>query len=284
MLYVAIEGVDGAGKSTARKAILKWMKHYFPERAVVTSREPGGTPEGEELRTLLLDRKDIPWTTLAELCLMTGSREQLLKRVIEPALFKGDMVITDRCYLSSEAYQAITPELRHKFRALHKDMRMPDIIILVDLDPDVADERMGGRGYEKDRIEEKGVDFQHECRKRYLEAAKTSPFIVTVNSSGTPKETHAAVFKALTEAYFENTPMSIIVGESSVFYNGANGLTEMSVADVEERLHSLRYSTLATSNDDYIAQHGAVTLAEGLFNRSQALKVKMANAIRKGYW
>lgn len=282
-MYIAIEGVDGAGKSTARKAIMKWFNHYFPARDIVKVREPGGTVEGEELRTLLLDRKDIDWNTLSELCLMTASRVQLIENVIAPALLEGNNVVGDRCYLSSEAYQAINPTLTEKFHVLHKGLLMPDIVVLVDLDPNVAEERTAG-GY-KDRIEERGVAFQHECRLRYLEAAKKSPFIITVDSSGTEKETHGAVFKALTEAFFECTPMGILVGNETVSYSGAAGVwTSVPKEEVKTRLRKLGYSALATTNHCYLAQHGTVALAEGLFNLDQALKVNMAHAIRNCYW
>ena len=118
-LYIALEGMDGVGKSTVMPYISDYLKSIG--RDVVEVREPGSTPLGERIRELL--KSDCPMDATSELLLMLTARHQLFKDVVRPALADGKVVLTDRCYISSYAYQCkggmVNPFLAD---ALHRDL------------------------------------------------------------------------------------------------------------------------------------------------------------------
>ena len=166
--FITFEGIDGAGKSTH----LSFVASLLHDRGhtVITTREPGGTPLGEQLRTLLLHEKMHLET---EALLMFAARREHLAQVIEPALARGDWVISDRFTDATFAYQGGGRRLeREKLEALeqwvHPDLQ-PDLTLLFDVPLEVARARLDRSG-ELDRFENEKADFfaatQAEYRRR----------------------------------------------------------------------------------------------------------------------
>jgi dTMP kinase len=185
---ISLEGGEGAGKTTvlgALRARLEARGH-----TVVGTREPGGTPAGEAIRALLLD----PAHTLAsntELLLMFASRAQLVDTVIEPALARGDTVLSDRFTDASFAYQGggrglPMGEIADLERAFVR--RAPDFTLLLDLDVQAGLARARSRGAPADRIEQERDDFFERVRGVYRTRAAAQPERIAVVDASQPVE------------------------------------------------------------------------------------------------
>ncbi|ELY6213099.1 dTMP kinase [Cronobacter dublinensis] len=188
--YIVIEGLEGAGKTTARNLVVETLKSLGITDLTFT-REPGGTVLAEKLRSLVLDIKSVGdevITDNAEVLLFYAARVQLVETVIKPALARGEWVIGDRHDLSTQAYQGGG---RGIDRALLTTLRQavlgdfaPDLTIYLDVDPRIGLERARARG-ELDRIEQESLDFFNRTRARYLELAAADPSIVTIDACQT---------------------------------------------------------------------------------------------------
>ncbi len=168
-LFLTLEGVDGAGKSTH----VQWMVDTLTSRGVTVlcTREPGGTPIGEKLRELLLHE---PMSLECETLLMFASRAEHVRSVIEPALAAGSWVVCDRFTDATFAYQGGGRELgTTKIEALerwvHPDLQ-PDVTWLFDVPLEVARERLN-RTRDKDRFEQEADSFFLRTRQVYLDRA-----------------------------------------------------------------------------------------------------------------
>jgi dTMP kinase len=184
-VFVTFEGIDGSGKSTQAELLADALR--AEGRDVVTTREPGGTPLGEQVRELLLNGKDMsPW---AEAALFAAARAELVERVIAPALEAGKDVVCDRYIDSSLAYQGIARGLgvepvlalnRPAIRGL-----LPDRTVLVLVDPVTA----AARSRTPDRIEREGEELQRTVDRAYRELATMFPQrITTVDGERPPDE------------------------------------------------------------------------------------------------
>jgi dTMP kinase len=168
-MFVTFEGVDGSGKSTQARLLAEWLRD--DGREVVLTREPGGTPLGEEIRGLLLNGKDVaPW---AEAALFAAARAQLVDEVIQPALARGADVVADRYLDSSLAYQGLARGLGVE-RVLELNLLatsglLPDRTFLILVPPGEAAAR---RREEPDRIEREGTGFAEEVDRAYREVAR----------------------------------------------------------------------------------------------------------------
>lgn len=168
-LFLTLEGVDGAGKSTH----VQWMVDTLTSRGVTVlcTREPGGTPIGEKLRELLLHEQ---MTLECETLLMFAARAEHVRSVIEPALASGSWVVCDRFTDATFAYQGGGRELgTAKIEALerwvHPDLQ-PDVTWLFDVPLEVARERLN-RTRDKDRFEQEADSFFLRTRQVYLDRA-----------------------------------------------------------------------------------------------------------------
>ena len=174
--YIAIEGVDGSGKSTVATALEGRLLDLG--QRVVRVREPGGTPVGEAVRELLLhsDSLDV-W---AEVMLFAAQRAELAKTVVRPAIDEGAWVISDRSYYSSIAYQGrargLGEELVRSINEMGLEGVLPDWVFVLDVDPSVALERQS----DPDRIGREGVDFQTAVRHAYRDLARVEAKVVLV--------------------------------------------------------------------------------------------------------
>ncbi|KJY90735.1 thymidylate kinase [Vibrio neptunius] len=183
--FIVIEGLEGAGKSTAINAVLDTLKQAGIEK-VTNTREPGGTALAEKLRTLVKqDHVGEELQDMTELLLMYAARVQLVENVIKPALDSGTWVVGDRHDMSSQAYQGGGRQISKQTMAALKQTTLgdfkPDLTIYLDLDPRVGLERARGRG-ELDRIEKMDMSFFDRTRERYLELASNDESIVVVSA------------------------------------------------------------------------------------------------------
>jgi dTMP kinase len=175
--FIVIEGVDGAGKSTQAYLLAKYLSEQ--KVRVLPTREPGGTTIGERVREILLDPSGTEITSQCELLLYMASRAQLVGEVIRPSLDRGIVVVSERYIWSSMAYQGFAggnpPETIEAIGKFATGGLLPDLTIILDIDPETATQRekIGGAGY--DRIEKKGVEFQKKVREGFLAIAKLYP-------------------------------------------------------------------------------------------------------------
>ncbi|WP_270220683.1 dTMP kinase [Kosakonia cowanii] len=196
--YIVIEGLEGAGKTTARDVIVDTLKTLGVGDMVFT-REPGGTLLAEKLRSLVLDIRSVGdevITDKAEVLMFYAARVQLVETVIKPALARGSWVIGDRHDLSTQAYQGggrgIDQTLLTTLRdAVLGDFR-PDLTLYLDVTPEVGLKRARARG-ELDRIEQESLDFFNRTRARYLELAEQDPSIRTIDATQSLEEVVADI-------------------------------------------------------------------------------------------
>jgi dTMP kinase len=171
--FISFEGIDGAGKSTHIAYVTDWLKSHGQK--VVTTREPGGTALGEKLRELLLHEKMHLET---EALLMFAARREHIAQVIEPALARGDTVITDRFTDATFAYQGGGRKLaREKLDALEQWVHphlQPDLTFLFDVPLDVARARLDATRT-LDKFEQEKEDFFAATRAEYLRRASQFP-------------------------------------------------------------------------------------------------------------
>lgn len=179
-LFVTLEGGEGAGKTTSLAFVRAFLEQAGKD--VVVTREPGGTPLGEEIRNLLLHRRD-DMQVDSELLLMFAARAEHLARVIRPALATGAVVVCDRFTDATYAYQGAgrgAPDAR--IRALEDWVQQglrPDLTLLLDIPVERGLARAGERGA-PDRFEREQVDFFERVRDAYLAAAAREPQRVRV--------------------------------------------------------------------------------------------------------
>ena len=173
-LFITFEGGDGSGKSTQVNLLKDYLDNLNFE--TIKTREPGGTPSAEILRTLLTTGEVEKWTPMSEALLMWASRYEHLIQVIEPALNSGKNVICDRFYDSTYAYQGVAHNLGiDKMEKLKKiiigDIE-PDITFVLDIDPKVGLKRSLDRSNQENRFESYNIDFHNKIRSAFLEIAK----------------------------------------------------------------------------------------------------------------
>jgi len=174
--FITVEGIEGAGKSTAMETIRQHLKQVGVE--VIVTREPGGTPLAEKIRTLLLDKNNTTITSDTELLLMFAARAQHLSELILPALEQGKWVLSDRFTDATYAYQGGGRGINEQRIALLEqwvqgELR-PDLTLLLDLSVDQGLTRAGQRG-ELDRFEQEKRAFFERIRHCYRQRAKQYP-------------------------------------------------------------------------------------------------------------
>lgn len=176
--FLTVEGIDGAGKGTQLIRIEKWLQQK--QLDYIALREPGGTRIGEAIRAILLDKENIKMDDLTELLLFQAARAQLIEEVIRPALAADKVVLCDRFFDSTWAYQVggrgLDPEMVEAAIALATRGLSPQLTIYLDLEPALARERLGRRASleqdEADRIEEENLNFSVRVRQAYLDLAR----------------------------------------------------------------------------------------------------------------
>jgi dTMP kinase len=173
---ISFEGGEGAGKSTMIAAAIEWLRARGIE--VLATREPGGTPIGERIRSVLLDRALGGLCAETELLLMFAARAQLVRELIRPALERGGWVVTDRFTDASFAYQGGgRGQERGRIAELERWVVgfRPDLSFLLDVDVATGLQRARSRGGSSDRIETESDAFFERVRSDYRRRAQTDP-------------------------------------------------------------------------------------------------------------
>ncbi|MBS9425623.1 dTMP kinase [Photorhabdus caribbeanensis] len=198
--FIVIEGLEGAGKTSAMKTVVDILQQHGIQDLIFT-REPGGTPLAEKLRGLIKQGVEgESLTDKAEVLMLYAARVQLVENVIKPALARGTWVVGDRHDLSSQAYQGggrgIDKNLMTSLRDTVLGDFRPDLTIYLDLPPQIGLLRARERG-ELDRIEKESMDFFNRVRSRYLEFAAQDKSIVTVDAVQPIEQVQADVYQVL---------------------------------------------------------------------------------------
>ncbi len=191
--YFVLDGPDGCGKSSQARALCDWLREQG--RAVLHVREPGSTPVGEALRQLLLSPTTGELQPISEVLLFSAARAELVAKVIAPALAAGQVVVAERCYLSTVVYQGLAhavgpaagagvslePEwLLDLTRRVHGAV-LPDAIFVLDVPSIVAMARRTART--DDRIEARGADYHERVRRGFLQASAAEVRAVVVDAA-----------------------------------------------------------------------------------------------------
>src|SRR4030095_6986117 len=199
-MFITFEGLDYSGKSTQAKL----LHEYLRKRKIksILLREPGGTAISEKIRELILHHGHTEMTPLSEFMLFSASRAQLTSEVIKPHLKKGFVVICDRYYDSSAAYQSYAGNLALpqvlKVNEIASGGLKPDVTFLIDILPRDAFKRAGTRGDTKDRMESKGLKFFSRVNKGFRDIArKNKKRFVVINGTLTIEEIHEKIIKSV---------------------------------------------------------------------------------------
>ena len=174
--FITLEGGEGAGKSTQIQVIKDYLQ--FRGNDVVVTREPGGTSEGQEIRNLLVSGDIDKWSPLSETLLILADRAAHLERVIRPALAEGKYVVCDRFFDSTKAYQGVAGGLGldviHNLQQPVLGTTLPDVTLLLDIDPEKGLRRAQERGGEL-RFESKTLAYHRTLRNAFLDFAAQEP-------------------------------------------------------------------------------------------------------------
>lgn len=186
-LYVALDGPDGCGKSSQAAALVASLQGSG--RDVLHVREPGSTPVGEALRELLLSKETGELQQISEVLLFSAARAELVARVVAPALARGQIVVAERCFLSTAVYQVIASASADVLtmswfddltRRVHGGC-LPDAIFVLDVPEEVSRQRRSDR--DEDRIEARGASYHQRVRDGFLQAASREPRALLVDAS-----------------------------------------------------------------------------------------------------
>jgi dTMP kinase len=196
-LFISFEGIDGVGKSTQADLLEKYL--LGQGKTVLRTLEPGGTEVGVEIRKILLHHRG-ELAPRAEAALFAADRAHHVASKIRPALERGEIVITDRYFDSSVAYQGAGRELSmEEVRNLSLwavGGLLPDLTVLLDLPADVARSRRNKTGTEPDRLESEKIEFFERARQAYLGLAENEPERFLVVDAATDVEKMQEIIRA----------------------------------------------------------------------------------------
>ncbi|MBI1265485.1 MAG: dTMP kinase [Alphaproteobacteria bacterium] len=192
--FITLEGGEGAGKTTLARALGEALTARGLE--IVLTREPGGTPNAEALRTLLVDGEAGRWSALGETLLLYAAREDHVRRVIAPALERGAWVICDRFSDSTRAYQGaaggLAPGRLNAIASAALGTFTPDLTLITDLEPEAGLARAAARGEAMTRFEARPADFHARLRQAFLAIAAAEPGRCAVLDASLPPKALAA--------------------------------------------------------------------------------------------
>ena len=202
--FITLEGGEGAGKSTQIKRLALALGNAGIK--TVTTREPGGAPGAEEIRSLLVNGETNRWAPMAEVLLHTAARAEHLDKTVMPALESGAWVISDRFSDSTVAYQGYGHGVdKSVIENIYQDAFgsfKPDLTLIIDISPDVGLARAGSRDQGEDRYERMGDGFHQRIRDGFLEIAKNdNGRCVVINGELDEDGVFAAIKNAVTEKF-----------------------------------------------------------------------------------
>jgi dTMP kinase len=181
-MFFSFDGIDGAGKSTQMELFCAWLAERG--QSVVTCRDPGSTPLGEAVRSLLLDRRDLAIGRRSEAFLYMAARAQLVEQIIRPALDRGETVVSDRYLLANVVYQGhaggLDVDELWRVGQLATGGLEPDLTFVLDITPEAAAKRIDRP---LDRMESQGDDFRRRLREGFrIEAARRPDKILLIDA------------------------------------------------------------------------------------------------------
>jgi dTMP kinase len=184
-LFITLEGGEGAGKSTLSRRLAEELRARG--REVVLTREPGGSPSADAIRALLLTGAPERWNAIEEAMLYSTARSNHLRETILPALARGAIVLCDRYYDSTRAYQiaagGLTPDVLATLNKLI-NAPAPDLTLIFDLDATAGVARSQGGRTGEDRFERKSAEYHQRVRAAYQEIARSEPQRCVVIDAG----------------------------------------------------------------------------------------------------
>jgi dTMP kinase len=188
-MFITLEGPEGSGKTSVMKEVIRRL--VLEGHSIQETREPGGTPIAEQIRDVILDRKNIKLDPRAEALLYAASRRQNLVEKIWPSLAKGDIVICDRYIDSSLAYQGgargIGIEEVLSINLFATEGSLPQLTLLFDIEPEIGLRRIANNTErEINRLDLERLDFHRSVRTTYLELAKKFPDRIVVIDASQP--------------------------------------------------------------------------------------------------
>lgn len=199
-MFITFEGIEGSGKTTQSIILKEYLeKQGYP---VIHTRNPGGTDLGTKIRELVLHHQTFPIT---ELLLFLADRNQHVNQVIRPALQQNKIVICDRYYHSTFAYQAggrhIDSEAIHYINDLAIEGIRPDITFLIDIPVEMGLKRAKSRNQELDKIEKSGLDFHYSVRNTFLKMAENDSIMAKIEGNLSPDLIHQEIIKILMDRF-----------------------------------------------------------------------------------
>ena len=201
-LFITFEGGEGAGKSTQ----ITKLREAFEQKGyeVIQTREPGGCPEAEQIRDLILQSEQHHFDPLSETLLLYAARYEHVKKKIQPALDAGKIVLCDRFADSTLVYQGYAGGLSLSlletlYTLIIGDLK-PDLTFVLDLPIELSSERTQSRGLPQDRFESKEQDFHASLRHGFLDLAKKYPErMIVIDASGTIENVFQQILEGLKE-------------------------------------------------------------------------------------
>jgi len=210
--FITFEGGEGVGKSTQVKRLLANLADASIE--AVRTREPGGTPKAEAVRSFILQGRSESWGPGSEAVLFAAARLNHVNELIAPNLAAGKWVISDRFHDSTRAYQGLTGGVDDKLiaalEALALDGHAPDLTIVLDMDPEVAFQRVAQRALEDglaltgDRFEKEDIEWHKRLRDSFLAIARANPDrCVVISAEQSEDALEAAIWSVVSTRFPE---------------------------------------------------------------------------------
>jgi dTMP kinase len=207
--FVTFEGIDGSGKSTQARLARARLAGIGLD--VLLTREPGGSPGAEEIRSLLVRGEGDRWSPETELILFNAARRDHVERTIRPALARGAIVLCDRYVDSTRGYQGGDPDRARLIDLMHRELigLDPDLTVLIDVDPRTAAARDATVKGAETRFESRGDLFMSEVRGRLLERAAREPSrFLLIDGDADPGHISDRVIRALLERADQSAPQA----------------------------------------------------------------------------
>lgn len=199
-MFITFEGIDYSGKSTQARLLHEYLKSKNIKSVLL--REPGGTKISEKIREILLNKEHLEMYSLTEFMLFSASRAQLVREVIKPHLKKNIIVICDRYYDSSAAYQGFAGKVDLKKIFYVNNLVInglePNVTFFIDISPNLALRRSNNRGNLLDRIENKKISFYNKVYRGFKEIAKKNrKRFKVINGRKNVKDIHKQIVETI---------------------------------------------------------------------------------------
>ena len=203
-MLITFEGLDYSGKSTQVQLLADRLT--LKDHRVLVLREPGGTDIGEKIRKMLLDKNNEDMTEASELFLFSASRSQLVQEVVHPALDGGMVVICDRYYDSTTAYQGygrgISLDVIHAMNQYATGGLSPDVTFFLDIPIREIEKRMNSAKTNKDRMESSGMEFYERVRNGFLQIARSETRCCVLDGMKPIDDLHELIWQQVTDTLF----------------------------------------------------------------------------------